>query len=142
MTVQRAKDPRPKTQDRGCKMTAQLCTEEGWVPGEEGRIGDNLDQHIVKYTRNFERLQVLIANQTAMIDTLKNRQAVASIAQALSLTIMVLWLIFLAARAIWVCVTKKQQANQEEMVEMLEASLARRKAKRRAMGKQTCETNQ
>ena len=83
----------------------------------------------------FKKVRALIATQTAMIDTLKNRQAVASIAQALSLTIIVLWLVFLAARAIWVCVTKKQQANQEEMVEMLEASLARRKAKRRAMVK-------
>ena len=89
----------------------------------------------------FEKVRALIATQTAMIDTLKNRQAVASIAQALSLTIIVLWLVFLAARAIWVCVTKKQQANQEEMVEMLEASLARRKAKCRAIGKQICETN-
>ena len=92
--------------------------------------------------RSLIQIAAGVDNQTEMIDTLKNRQAVASIAQALSLTIMVLWLIFLAARAIWVCVTKKQQANQEEMVEMLEASLARRKAKRRAMGKQTSETNQ
>ena len=123
-------------------MNAQFNSEVGCISADQRRIGDNLHKHIAKYTRNFERLQVLIANQTAMIDTLKNRQAVASIAQALSLTIIVLWLVFLAARAIWVCVTKKQQANQEEMVEMLEASLARRKAKRTAMRKQTCETNQ
>ena len=91
----------------------------------------------------------LIANQTALIDTLesridtlKSRQAVSGAFQAVSLAILVLWLVALATRAAYKCITKKQQADQEEMVEMLEASLARRKAKRRAMGKQTCETNQ
>ena len=85
---------------------------------------------------------MLIVNQTQQtqeinqeISTLKARQAVASIAQATTLIIMLLWLIFIAAKAIFRCVTEKQQANQEEMVEMLEASLARRKAKRRAMVK-------
>ena len=52
----------------------------------------------------------------------------------------------LAIRALYECITKKVQADQEEkhqeMIEMLEASLARRKAKRRATAKQTCETPQ
>ena len=61
--------------------------------------------------RSLIQIAAGVDNQTEMIDTLKNRQAVASIAQATSLTIMLLWLIFLAARAIWVCVTKKQQAG-------------------------------
>ena len=106
-------------------------TAKVWVE----TIGRSLIQLTAGVAEGFNKTSVLI-------DTLKNRQAVASIAQALSLTIIVLWLVFLAARSIWVCVTKKQQADQEEMVEMLEASLARRKAKRRAIGKQTCETNQ
>ena len=90
----------------------------------------------------FGRVGGLIVNQTQQtqeinqeINTLKARQAVASIAQATSLIIMLLWLIFIAAKAIFRCVTEKQQANQEDMVKMLEASLARRKAKRRAMVK-------
>ena len=99
----------------------------------------NISKALVELTadvaESFERVSVLIGNQTAIIERLKACQAVTSIAQATSLIIMLLWLIFLAAKAIWVCVTKKQQANQEEMVEMLEASLARRKAKRRAMVK-------
>ena len=76
-----------------------------------------------------------IGNQTAMVLTLKARQAVASIAQATSLVIMLLWLIFIAAKAIFRCVTEKQQARQEGMVEMLERSLQERKSKRRAMVK-------
>ena len=92
---------------------------------------------------------MLIVNQTQQtqeinqeISTLKNRQAVSGAFQAVSLAILVLWLMALATRAVYKCITKKVQADQEEMVEMLEASLARRKAKRRAMGKQTGETNQ
>ena len=134
-------------------MNAQFSTEAGCISADQRRIGDNLDKHIADVAENFgavenfavenfERLAVLIANQTAMIDTLKNRQAVSGAFQAVSLAILILWLIALATRAIWVCVTKKQQDKQEEMVEMLEASLAKRKAKRRAMGKQTSETNQ
>ena len=90
----------------------------------------------------FQGFSELIANQTTVIDTLKSRQAVSGAFQAVSLIILVLWLMALATRAVYKCITKKVQANQEEMVEMLEASLARRKAKRRAMGKQTGETNQ
>ena len=97
----------------------------------------------------FGRVSVLIVNQTQQtqeinqeISTLKNRQAVSGAFQAVSLIILVLWLMALATRAVYKCITKKVQADQEEMVEMLEASLARRKAKRRATGKQTGETNQ
>ena len=99
----------------------------------------NVDKALVELTagvaEGFERVSVPIGNQTEMVLTLKARQPVATIAQATSLIIMLLWIIFIAAKAIWRCVTEKQQANQEEMVEMLEASLARRKAKRRAMVK-------
>ena len=88
----------------------------------------------------------LVANQTAQIDTLKSRQAISGAFQAISLVILVLWLMTLATRAIYECITKKVQADQEEkqqeMIEMLEASLARRKAKRRATAKQTGETTQ
>ena len=115
--------------------SAQFSTEAGCISADQRRIGDHLDKHIASVAENFERLSVLIGNQTAIIEQLKARQAVASIAQATSLIIMLLWLIFIAAKAIFRCVTEKQQANQEEMVKMLEASLARRKAKRRAMVK-------
>ena len=101
----------------------------------------------------FGSVSELIANQTAridtlegQIDTLKSRQAVSGAFQAISLVILVLWLMTLATRAIYECITKKVQADQEEkqqeMIEMLEASLARRKAKRRATAKQTCDTPQ
>ena len=121
---------------------SQHDTQAGCISADQRRIGDNLDEHIAGVAENFERVSVLIANQTAIIEQLKACQAISGAFQAISLVILVLWLLALAVKAIWVCVTKKQQANQEEMVEMLEASLARRKAKRRAMGKQTCETNQ
>ena len=94
----------------------------------------------------FQGFSELIANQTTVIDTLKSRQAVSGAFQAVSLAIIFLWLMALATRAIYECITKKVQADQEEkhqeMIEMLEASLARRKAKRRATAKQTCETPQ
>ena len=90
-------------------MNAQFSTEAGCISADQRRIGDNLDKHIADVAENFERLAVLIANQTAMIDTLKNRQAVSGAFQAVSLAILILWLIALATRAIWECVTKKQQ---------------------------------
>ena len=93
-------------------------------------------------SRSLIQIATGVDNQTGMLDTLKNRQAVSGAFQAVSLAILVLWLMALATRAIYKCITKKVQADQEEMVEMLEASLARRKAKRRAMGKQTGETTQ
>ena len=103
-------------------------------------------QCICEPTEGFQRISELVANQTAQIDTLKSRQAVSGAFQAISLVILVLWLMTLATRAIYECITKKVQADQEEkhqeMIEMLEASLARRKAKRRATAKQTCETPQ
>ena len=94
----------------------------------------------------LQGLSELVANQSAQIDTLKSRQAVSGAFQAISLVILVLWLMTLAIKALYECITKKVQADQEEkhqeMIEMLEASLARRKAKRRATAKQTCETTQ
>ena len=94
----------------------------------------------------LQGLSELVANQTAQIDTLKSRQAISGAFQAISLVILVLWLMTLAIKALYECITKKVQADQEEkhqeMIEMLEASLARRKAKRRATAKQTCETPQ
>ena len=109
---------------------------------EVENIGKSLVQLVTDSTKNFGEMSALGRNQTEEIKMLKSRQAISGAFQAISLVILVLWLLALAVKAIWVCVTKKQQANQEEMVEMLEASLARRKAKRRAMGKQTSETNQ
>ena len=102
---------------------------------ERENINKSLSQLTAGVAEGFERVSVPIGNQTEMVLTLKARQPVATIAQATSLILTLLWIIFIAAKAIWRCVTEKQQANQEEMVEMLEASLAQRKAKRRAMVK-------
>ena len=110
---------------------------------DEGRtVCEMVNDATREIFEGLQRVSELLVNQTAMIDTLKSRQAVSGAFQAVSLAILVLWLMALATRAVYKCITKKQQADQEEMVEMLEASLARRKAKRRAMGKQTCEPNQ
>ena len=117
------------------KSTEELLEElKALRPGRERYI-QSLSQLTAGVAEGFERVSVPIGNQTAMVLTLKARQAVASIAQATSLVIMLLWLIFIATKAIFRCVTEKQQAHQEEMVKMLEASLARRKAKQRAMVK-------
>ena len=113
--------------------------------------GQRLQEDVTEELRgsvaaSLQSISELIANQTTVIDTLKSRQAVSGAFQAVSLAIIFLWLMALATRAIYECITKKVQADQEEkqqeMIEMLEASLARRKAKRRATGKQTCETTQ
>ena len=117
------------------QSTEELLEElKALRPGRESYI-QSLSQLTAGVAEGFKRVSVLIGNQTQEINTLKARQAVAWIAQVTSLVIMLLWLIFIAAKAIFRCVTEKQQANQEEMVEMLEASLAQRKAKRRAMVK-------
>ena len=105
-------------------------------------VEENQSELRVILAKGFQDISELIANQTTVIDTLKSRQAFSRAFQAVSLAIIFLWLMALATRAIYKCITKKVQADQEEMVEMLEASLARRKAKRRAMGKQTGETTQ
>ena len=66
---------------------------------------------------------------------LKSRQAISGAFQAISLVILCLWLVTLLVRAIFRCVTEKQEARQEEMVEMMERSLQERKSKRRAAAK-------
>ena len=134
-------------------MASQQTTSE--LLAELRRVLANLEaqdvgEAIVELTagvaESLQRISELVANQTTQIDTLKSRQAVSGAFQAISLVILVLWLMTLATRAIYECITKKVQADQEEkhqeMIEMLEASLARRKAKRRATAKQTCETTQ
>ena len=85
-----------------------------------------------------------LANQTALhaeaLETLKGRQAVSGAFQAISLVILVLWIMMLAGKALYECCVKKVEQQQEEkhqeMIQMLESSLARRKAKRRATAKQ------
>ena len=77
-------------------------------------------------------VSALIANHTSTLSTLKGRQAVASAAQATSLIILVLWLLTLAVRAAVRCITEKQEAKQEELVEMMERSLNERRSKRKA----------
>ena len=102
---------------------------------EVENICKSLVQLVADSTKNFGEMSAQGRNQTQEINTLKARQAVASIAQAISLVILCLWLLTLLVRAIFRCVTEKHEARQEEMVEMLERSLQERKSKRRAMVK-------
>ena len=96
-----------------------------------------------------EELQRL-ANQTALhaeaLETLKGRQAISGGLQAISLTILVLWIMMLAGKALYECCVKKVEQHEEEkhqeMIEMLESALAKRKAKRRATAKQVGDAPQ
>ena len=96
-----------------------------------------------------EELQRL-ANQTALhaeaLETLKGRQAISGGLQAISLTILVLWIMMLAGKALCaLCVKKVEQHEEEkhqEMIEMLESALAKRNAKRRATAKQVGDAPQ
>ena len=137
----------------GAEGWAELVTEirrgvnvliEGQQSHED--VIEELQGSVASVPAFLQSISELVANQTTLIDTLKSRQAVSGAFQAVSLAILVLWLMTLATRAIYECITKKVQADQEEkqqeMIEMLEASLARRKAKRRATAKQTGETTQ
>ena len=103
-------------------------------------------QGICEPSEGFQRISELVANQTAQLNTLKGRQAISGAFQAISLVILVLWLMTLAGKALYECCVKKVEQQQEEkhqeMIEMLEASLARRKAKRRATAKQAGDTPQ
>ena len=91
-----------------------------------------------------------LANQTALhaeaLETLKGRQAISGGLQAISLTILVLWIMMLAGKALCaLCVKKVEQHEEEkhqEMIEMLESALAKRKAKRRATAKQVGDAPQ
>ena len=78
---------------------------------------------------------MLVKNQTREIKTLESRQAISGAFQAISLTILFLWLVTLMIRAIIRCVAKKQEARQEQMLEMMEKSLQERKSKRKAAAK-------
>ena len=84
--------------------------------------------------------ELIAGNQTEALETLKGRQAISGAFQAISLVILVLWIMMLAGKALYECCVKKVEQQQEEkhqeMIQMLEASLARRKAKRRATAKQ------
>ena len=116
----------------GQELRASLLAFSQTLP----RAVEELNEGVAE---GFQMVSELIANQTARIatlesriDTLKSRQAVSGAFQAVSLAILILWLIALATRAIWVCVTKKQQAKQEDLVEMMERSLNERRSKRKA----------
>ena len=130
-------DIREKLQQCTVLFRAQKDVIEGLQDGIEDLQG------VPAYLQSISEL---VANQTAHIDTLKSRQAVSGVFQAIGLVILVLWLMTLAIKALTECITARVQTSQEEkhqeMLEMLEASLARRKAKRRATAKQTGETPQ
>ena len=103
-------------------------------------------QGIYEPSEGFQSISELVANQTAQIDTLKSRQAISGGLQAISLTILVLWIMMLAGKALCaLCVKKVEQHEEEkhqEMIEMLESALAKRKAKRRATAKQVGDAPQ
>ena len=131
----------------------QQCTvlfraQKDVIEGMQAGIEDL--QGVPAYLLSISELIAGLANQTAeqaaQIDTLKGRQAISGAFQAISLVILVLWLMTLAGKAFYECCVKKVEQQQEEkhqeMVEMLEASLARRKAKRRATAKQAGDAPQ
>ena len=107
------------------------------------------DQHREAIQILADELQRL-ANQTALhaeaLETLKGRQAISGGLQAISLTILVLWIMMLAGKALYECCVKKVEQHEEEkhqeMIEMLESALAKRKAKRRATAKQVGDAPQ
>ena len=90
--------------------------------------------------------ELIAGNQTEALETLKGRQAISGAFQAISLVILVLWIMMLAGKALYECCVKKVEQQQEEkhqeMIQMLESSLARRKAKRRATAKQAGDAPQ
>ena len=90
---------------------------------------------LVLIAKDIEKVSVLVRNQTREKKTLESRQAISGAFQAKSLIILFLWLVTLTVRAIIRCVTKKQEARQEEMLKMMEKSLQERKTKRRAAAK-------
>ena len=135
------------------KSTLRQCSSlyNSLIPVCEGTQEGVEDlQGVPAYLLSISELIAGLANQTAeqaaQIDTLKGRQAISGAFQAISLVILVLWLMTLAGKAFYECCVKKVEQQQEEkhqeMVEMLEASLARRKAKRRATAKQAGDAPQ
>ena len=123
--------------------TAKLLEELGRQLGELGElielnqqnVGKWLIQVVIDITKEVEKTSVLIGNQTEEIQRIERMQRISGAFQGLSLVILCLWLLTLLVRAIFRCVTEKQEARQEEMVDMLERSLQERKSKRRAMAK-------
>jgi hypothetical protein len=97
-------------------------------------------------TEELQRLANQSQGQAEALETLKGRQAISGGLQAISLTILVLWIMMLAGKALCaLCVKKVEQHEEEkhqEMIEMLESALAKRKAKRRATAKQVGDAPQ
>ena len=100
-----------------------------------GELRGDLGVAMTTLSRKLDKLTILQQNTTSELETLRSRQAVSGGLQAISLTILFLWLVTLMVRAIIRCVAKKQEARQEEMLEMMEKSLQERKTKRRAAAK-------
>ena len=112
--------------------------QKDMIEGMQAGIEDL--QGVPAYLLSISELIAGLANQTEALETLKGRQAISGGLQAISLVILVLWIMMLAGKALYECCVKKVEQQQEEkhqeMIQMLEASLARRKAKRRATAKQ------
>ena len=70
--------------------THELVKELNRLFGLNGRLGDKLVELTAGVAEGFERVSVLTGYQTQEINTLKARQAVASMAQSISLVILVL----------------------------------------------------
>ena len=95
----------------------------------------DLGKYLVMISEQIQQTSELVINQTSEVKTLGSRQAVSGGFQAISLTVLFLYLGILMIRAIIRCVAKKQEAKQEQMLEMMEMSLQERKSKRRAAAK-------
>ena len=120
------------------ECTSSYRAQKDVIEGMQAGIEDL--QGVPAYLLSISELIAGLANQTEALETLKGRQAISGAFQAISLVILVLWIMMLAGKALYECCVKKVEQQQEEkhqeMIQMLESSLARRKAKRRATAKQ------
>ena len=118
---------------------SQDCPATPWGKGIQ-LVADQHREAVQILADGLQRLANQTALQTEALETLKGRQAISGAFQAISLVILVLWIMMLAGKALYECCVKKVEQQQEEkhqeMIQMLESSLARRKAKRRATAKQ------
>ena len=131
------------------KSTLRQCSSlyNNLIPVCEGTQDGVEDlQGVPAYLLSISELIAGLANQTEALETLKGRQAISGAFQAISLVILVLWIMMLAGKALYECCVKKVEQQKEEkhqeMIQMLESSLARRKAKRRATAKQAGDAPQ
>ena len=96
-----------------------------------GTLQGALSRAMTTLSRKLDQLTILQQNTTSELKTLRSRQAVSAGFQAISLTILFLYLGLLMIRAIIRYAAKKQEAKNEQMVEMMKSK--RKAAMTRAM---------